>query len=162
MRLFFTLGLLTTAYIAVFLGSADPLFCPLLNITINPLIPLITVVGCQCRLSHTFLVALFGSLWQTSLSSDPLALNLLPLFSAGYFFHEFHGRLNMRDPFTKFVFGALAHISVQSSTLLLLLTLGHTPAIEWGLLWQWILSSVVTGLLTIVAMPYLNWLNRAF
>lgn len=161
-RPFFTLALIANVYLAVFIGSADPLFRTTVHVTINPLIPLITAVGCQCGLMNTFLVAALGSFWQTSLSADPFAINLIPLFAAGFVFHQFSGRLNMRDPFTKFVFGALANISVQSATLMLLLTLGHTPALEWGLLWQCIFSSVVAGLLTIVTPHYLNWLNRAF
>ena len=105
---------------------------------------------------------MLGGLLFDSLSANPLGMSILPLFLVGLAIY-FQRDLILRDQiFAQFVLGLAASAAVPLLTLLLLLTLGHTPLLGWGSLWQWIVMSLGGAIATPVFFQLFGLFDRAF
>jgi len=159
MNWFHTISILLTALIGVFLEAAVTLPRDLLGAQINPLPALVVYAALRSNLTTLTLLAICGSLWQSSLSADPLGIALLPLFLVGAFIEFNRNQFAQRERFVRFTLGAAASASVPLLTLFLLLTAGKEPMLKWFSLWQWLMMTVWGGLLTLLTFLVLDWLK---
>jgi len=106
------------------------------------------------------LLAFLGGLWFDSLSANPLGLTVLPLFAIGLTIH-LQRELILRDQtFAHLVLGLAASVAAPVLTLLLLITMGHTPLLGWGTLWQLLVLSVGGAIATPICFELFGWLQR--
>jgi cell shape-determining protein MreD len=100
-------------------------------------------------------------LWFDSLSANPVGISIFPLFLVGFVIHRFHGLL-LREQFSAQVaFGAVASFVKPGLTVLILLSDERNPLIGWGTLWQFVVMTLVGGLLTPVCFWILDRVNGA-
>ncbi len=161
MNWFHAISILLAALIGVFLEATVGLTRDLIGEQINPLPALVVYAALQSNLTTLTLLVICGSLWQSSLSADPLGIALFPLFMVGAFI-EFHRKqFAQRERFVRFTLGTAASASVPLLTLFLIFTIGHEPILNWFSLWQWLVMAVGGGLLTLLAFLALDWLKVA-
>lgn len=106
-------------------------------------------------------LAVFGGLMFDTLSVNPLGVSVLPLLLIGFLL-QLRRDLLLRDQvYAQFVLGLVASALAPVIVVLTLLTLGQTPLLGWGSLWQWLVMSVGGGLATPVLFLLFDRLNRA-
>lgn len=143
-----TILLLAVAFLAVFAQAACDVPRDLLGTQVDLLPALAVYAALQTNLATLALVAICGGLCFDSLSANPPGVTILPLFLVGLVLHV-RRELILRDqPFAQFVLGAAAGALVPTLTVLLLLTLGQTPLLGWGSLWQLTVLSLASGVFT--------------
>ena len=153
---------LSAAILAVFWQSAFHGVRHLLGAQLDVLPPLMVYAALRCRLSTVITLALGGGVLFDSLSANPLGISVLPLFVAGLVIFV-NRELIMRDQiFAQAFLGFCVSLAVPACTLLLLLTMGHSPLVGWGTWWQ----LLVLGLGGAIAVPLwsvaFEWLHRTF
>ena len=161
MNWFHTASVLLAALIGVFLGATFTLPRDLLGAQINPMPALVVYAALHSNLVTLTFLVISGSLWQSSLSADPLGITLLPLFLVGILIEFNRKQFARRERFARFTLGTAASASVPLLTLFLLLTAGREPMLNWFSLWQWLVMAVGGGLLTLLIFPVLDWLKGA-
>lgn len=154
-------SILLAALVGVFLEATITLPRDLLGAQVNPLPALVVYAALQSNLTILTLLVICSSLWQSSLSADPLGIALLPLFLVGAFIESNRNQFAQRERFVRFALGAAASATVPVLTLLLLLTIGHEPILNWFSLWQWLVMAAGGGLVTLLAFLVLDWLKGA-
>ena len=87
---------------------------------------------------------------------------MLPLFVPALAIFS-QRELILRDQlFAQFVLGLGASAVTPVLAVLLLLTMGHTPLLGWGSLWQWTVMSVGGAIATPVLFQLFDLFDRAF
>ena len=157
MNWFHAISILLAALIGVFLEATVTLPRDLLGAQINPLPALVVYAALHSNLATLMLLVICGSLWQSSLSADPLGIALLPMFLVGAFIEFNRKQFARRERFVRFTLGTAASASVPLLTLFLLLTTGHEPILNWFSLWQWLVMAAGGGLLTLLTFLVLDW-----
>jgi hypothetical protein len=160
MNWFHRISILLAALIGVFLEATVTLPRDLLGAQVNPLPALVVYAALHSNLATLTLLIICGSLWQSSLSADPLGIAILPLFLVGAFIEFNRKQFARRERFVRFTLGTAASASVPLLTLFLLLTIGHEPTLNWFSLWQWLVMAVGGGLLTLLAFFVLDWFKE--
>jgi cell shape-determining protein MreD len=155
-----TLFIVAAAFLAVFWEAAFPGVRNVLGAQIDLLPPIIVYAALCSRLSTVCLVALFGGLCFDSLSVNPLGVSVLPLFAVGFVIHLWRDLILRDQSFAQVVLGLAAGIACPVLTLLLLLTTGRPPQLGWGTLWQLIVMSLGSGLVTPVFFFLFEWLHN--
>jgi rod shape-determining protein MreD len=132
-----------------------------LGAQVDLLPPLMVYAGLVSGLGTVTSAAVLGGLLLDTLSANPLGVSVLPLFLAGFAVHH-RRELILRDqPFAQFVLGLAASGAVPALTLLILLTLGRTPLLGWGSLWQWFVMSLGGAVATPVVFQLFALFDRA-
>jgi rod shape-determining protein MreD len=145
---FHTLLILVAAFLAVFAQAAMDGPRHWLGAQVDLLPALMVYAALRTNLATMTLLAVFGGLCFDALSANPTGVTMLPLFAVGLAL-QVRRELILRDqPFAQSVLGAGAGAAVPALTLLLLLTGGFAPLVGWGSLWQIVVMSVSSGLLT--------------
>ena len=162
MNLFQTILILACAFLAVFAEGTLTVPRAWLGAQIDLLPGLMVYAALNGRLSAVALLAVFGGVWADTFSANPLGISILPLLAAG--FPIFSQReLVLRDlPFAQIVLGAIAGAAVPALTLLMLLSGGHKPVFGWGTLWQWLVMTLGSAVVTPFIFSLLDWAQRAF
>ncbi len=160
-RLNSTLVLLL-AFLAVFAQSTFSGLRHLLHAQIDLLPALLVFASLRLGLTALTALAVLGGLCFDALSANPLGVTVLPLFLTGFVLQ--HNReLILRDQaYAQFVLGALVSALVPVLTLLLLLSLGETPLLGWGSLWQWLVMAAAGGARSPLIFRLFDWLDRWF
>ncbi|MFO1477117.1 MAG: hypothetical protein U1F98_10755 [Verrucomicrobiota bacterium] len=162
MSLLSTILVLLAIYVAVFLEAAFPGARRLLGAQVDLLPAILVYAGLNTGLPTVCLAATLGGLLFDSLSANPLGVSVLPLLLVGVLIYQ-QRELILRDElFAQTVLGLVASAVVPLLTLILLLTLGRSPLLGWGSLWQWIVMTVGGGLATPVVCAAFSLLDRAF
>jgi len=159
MKGFFTFTVLLTTLVVIYLQAACELPRNLFGAQIDPLPALILATALRAPLFSITALAIVGPLWQSSLSSDPLGINILPLLTLGLLVHLGQNRLAYHAAGSRFTLGAIAGAIMPVMTLTLLLFTGYQPMFGWYSLWQWIVGIIGSGLLALVFVPLLEWLD---
>jgi len=81
MKAFLTLTILLVALITTYAASVFSLPSQVLGTQLDPLPPLMLVVALRAPITTIAILAIFASLAQSTLSSNPLGLSLLPLYA---------------------------------------------------------------------------------
>ena len=103
-----------------------------------------------------------GGTWLDCLSANPLGLSVLPLFAVGFAVYMARELILKEEAFAQFTFGLIASALTPLLTLVLLLTVGYSPLLGWGTLWQWLVMSLVGAVATPLWFGVFEWLHRTF
>jgi len=155
-----TAFVLGAAYLAVF-GEAA--FSGVRNLTgaqIDLLPSLMVYAALSTGLTTVALLALCGGLWFDSLSANPLGVSVLPLFAVGLAICLKRDLILRDETFARLVLGLGASAAAPVLTLLVMLTLRHTPLLGWGTLWQLVVMSIGGAVATPVCFALFGWLER--
>lgn len=157
-----TFLLLLTAFIVVFLQAALAGMRDLIGAPVNLLPALIVFAALYGGLRAVALLAVCGGLWFDSFSANPLGISVLPLFGVGLVIYR-QRELILRDlGFAQFVLGLAASFMVPLLTLLLLLSMGQSPLVGWGTVWQFVVLSVLGGVGTPLVFRLFARVRHAF
>jgi rod shape-determining protein MreD len=162
MNVLHTALILLAAFLAVFVEAAFPGVRHLLGAQVDLLPPLIVYVALNTGLNVVVLLAFAGGLLSDSLSANPLGVSILPLFTVGFLIWFRRDLILREQMFAQLVLGAAASAVVPVLTVLMLLTLGRSPLLGWGSLWQWIVMSAGGCAATPLFFFLFGWFNRAF
>lgn len=149
------------AFLAVFWEAAFPGIRYLLGAQVSLLPALMVYAALSTGLTTMALLATAGGLMFDSLSANPLGVSTLPLFAVGLLIFLRRDLLLREQQFAQFVLGFLASALVPVEIVLLLLTLGETPLLGWGSLWQWLVMSLGGAVATPILFTLFAWFNRA-
>jgi len=160
MTFFQPILILLCALLAVFWQGAFPSIRHLLGAQIDLLPPLMVYAALSASLVTMTLLAVVGGLMFDSLSANPLGTSVLPLFLVGLAIH-WRRDLILRDQFyAQFILGLMASIVAPALSVLLLLTLGQTPLLGWGSLWQWLVLAVSGAVASPVLFAVFGWCHQ--
>ncbi len=154
--------LLAVALAAVFIQLAWDLPQRFLAAPINLLPPLMVVAALSRPPLAWGLLAVIGGLAHDAFSANPLGASLLPLYFVGWVLNTWSEFLLRELSFAQFLLGAVASATVPLLTLMLIMTFGETPLLGWRQAWQWMVGSVVGGVLTPVLFQVLRRLDVGF
>jgi cell shape-determining protein MreD len=146
--------LLVFAYVGVFIQAAFDAPRQLLGAQLNPLPALVVYAALNPGSGAVVWLSLLGGLWSDALSANPLGISVLPLLGVGMGLHHWRDLLSREQPYAQAILGLLATGAVSLLTLLLLLTLGESPALGWRTFLQ--LAVVTLG--GAVCAPLSFWL----
>lgn len=152
---------LLAAFLAVFWQAAFNGLRHFLGAQIDLLPALMVYAGLTTGMVTVASLAFLGGLWFDSLSANPLGVSVLPLFVIGFVIHLSRELILREQAFAQFVLGLGASAAVPALTLVVLLTMGHTPLLGWGSLWQWIVMALGGAVATPVCFELFGWLHRA-
>ena len=151
---------LATALLAVFWEAAFNGLRYLIGAQIDLLPALMVYAGLCTGITTVTLLAIFGGLWFDSLSANPLGVSVLPLFVVGLVIHVKRDLILRDQTFAQVVLGFAASAVAPVLTLLLLLTMRHTPLLGWGTLWQVGVMSVGGAIATPIFFELFSWLDH--
>ena len=153
--------ILLTAFVAVFLEASFNSVRQLLGAQIGLLPPLIVYASLSTDLVTLALLAVLGGLWFDSLSANPLGVSMLPLLLIGLTIYQQRALILREQIFAQLILGLGASAAAPALTLVLLLSMGESPLLGWGSLWQWIVMSLGGAMLTPVCFHLFGVFNRA-
>ena len=156
-----TLLIFAVAFLTVFGQAALPGLRHLLGAQVDLLPVLMVYAALNTRLSTVAALAVVSGLWFDALSANPLGVTILPLFVVGFVIFLQREFILRELSFAQVVLGTVACAAVPLLTVLLLLTLGHTPLLGWGSLWQWLVITVGGAVATPIIFALFHCLNRA-
>jgi cell shape-determining protein MreD len=148
------------AFLAVFWEAAFGGIRNVLGAQVSLLPGLMVYAAMSAGLLTLALLALFGGLLFDSLSANPLGVSVLPLFVVGVMIHARRDLLLREQVFAQIVLGVLASALAPALAVLVLLTLGESPLLGWGSLWQWLVMSAGGAAATPLLFILFGWLNR--
>jgi rod shape-determining protein MreD len=155
-----TVLVLGAAFLVVFWEAAFGGVRHLLGAQIDLLPPLMVYASLCTGITTVVLLAFCGGLWFDSLSANPLGVTVLPLFVIGLAIYLFRELILRDETFAQLVLGLGASVLAPLLTLLLLLTMGHTPLLGWGTLWQLVVLSAGGAVATPICFELFGWLQR--
>jgi len=160
MNLLNTAFVLGAAFLAVFWEAAFGGVRILVGAQVDLLPPLMVYAGLCTGITTVTLLALCAGLWFDALSANPLGVTVLPLFAIGLAIH-LKRELILRDQtFARLALGLAASAAAPVLTLLLLLSMGRSPLLGWGTLWQLVVLSVGGAIATPIWFELFGWLQR--
>ncbi len=106
-------------------------------------------------------VAVLGGLLFDSLSANPLGTSVLPLLLVGFLVQQRRDLILRDQIYAQFVLGLLASALAPAVSILILLTLGQSPLLGWGSLWQWGVMSFGGAVATPILFITFGWFNHA-
>ena len=156
-----TVLVLGTTFLAVFWEAAFGGVRQVLGAQID-LLPSLVVYASLCTgLTTVLLLSFLGGLWFDSLSANPLGVSVLPLLVIGITIY-LKRELILRDqPFAQLVLGSCASAITPLLSLSVLLTMGHSPHLGWGTLWQLAVMTAGGGFVTPIIFLLFERLERA-
>jgi rod shape-determining protein MreD len=152
---------LVATVLAVFWEAAFHGIRNLFGAQVDLLPALIVYASLSTGLTVLSLAALLGGLLFDTLSANPLGVSVLPLYLVGLAIYSQRDLILRDQLLAQFVLGLAASALVPILALLLLLTLGHTPLLGWGSLWQWLVMSVGGAIATPVVFQLFDLFDRA-
>lgn len=156
-----TILILLTAFLAVFWQAGFPGTSVWLKAQVDLLPALMVYASLTTGPVAIALLAVCGGLFFDSLSANPLGTSILPLLIVGLLIYA-RRELILRDqPYAQFVLGFSASALAPVLAVLLLLTLGQSPLIGWGSLWQWLVMSLGGAVATPILFFVFDWCDRA-
>jgi len=161
MKAFLTLTILLVALITTYAASVWNLPKQTLGTQLDPLPALMLVVALRAPIATIALLAIFASLTQSALSSNPLGLSLLPLYALGFTVHINSHNLSHYRTGSRFALGAAAGAIIPLMSLALLFLINKEPLIGWFSLWQWAAGILSSGLMALIFSPLIGWLDKS-
>jgi cell shape-determining protein MreD len=156
-----TIVLLGAAFVAVFLEASCDGFRRLFGAQIDVLPALMVYASLTCEIGGVALLAALGGLLVDALSYNPLGVSILPLFAVGFLIHPRRGLILREQLYARYVLGIAAGAAVPLLKLLILLSMRRSPGVGWGTLWQLIVLSAGSGVLTPLCFWFFDAFDRA-
>lgn len=148
------------AFLAVFWEAAFSGIRNVLGAQVSLLPGLMVYAALSTGLVTMCLLALVSGLLFDSLSANPLGVSVPPLFIVGLLIYLRRDLLLREQAFAQIVLGFLASALAPLVAVLLLLTLGESPLLGWGSLWQWLVMSLGGAAVTPIVFTLFGWFNR--
>ena len=153
--------ILAFAFLAVFAEASFGPLRRLLGTQVDLLPGLMIYASLSAGFTTVTLLAVLGGLCFDSLSANPFGTSILPLFVVGLLIYA-RRELILRDqPYAQFFLGLGGSALAPVLAVLLLLTLGRSPLIGWGSLWQWLVMSFGGAAATPIFFFVFDWCDRA-
>ena len=153
--------ILLAVLLAVFTGGAFNGPRQLLGAQVDLLPALMVYTALSASPAMMITLAVAGGLFFDTLSANPLGTSVLPLLSVGWLLQLRRDLILREQVFAQCVLGLLASAAVPLIAILILLTLGQSPLLGWGSLWQWTVMSLGGAVATPVFFALFGWLNHA-
>lgn len=153
--------ILLTALFAVFGQSAVTGVHQLLGAQVDLLPALMVYAALSSGPAMMITLAVVGGLFFDTLSANPLGTSVLPLLIVGFLVQLRRDLILREQIYAQFVLGLLASAVAPAMAILILLTLGQSPLLGWGSLWQWTVMSLGGAVATPVLFVLLGGLNHA-
>jgi len=154
--------ILLVAFLAVFCESAFTGLRNLLGAQVDLLPSLMVYAALSAGLPTVTVLAVLGGMFFDSLSANPLGVSVVPLFVVG-FLVNFQRDLILRDQlFAQTVLGLSASAFVPAAKLVFMLTGGHSPALSWFSVWQWLVMIAGGAVATPLLFQLFGWLDHTF
>jgi rod shape-determining protein MreD len=157
-----TAFLIAAAFLAVFWEAAFDGMRRLLGAQVDLLPPLTAYAAMHTDLSRTVMVAVCGGLFFDSMSATPLGVSVLPLLALGAMIYSVRELILKHELFAQGLVGLAVSTAAPVLTIILLLTMGHTPVIGWGSLWQLLLMSAGGAVALPLWVVFFEWLDKTF
>jgi cell shape-determining protein MreD len=154
--------ILLVAFLAVFCESAFNGVRYIFGAQVDLLPALVVYAALSAGLPTITLVSVLGGLFFDSLSANPLGITVMPLFMVGLAISTQRDLILRDQLFAQSVLGLSASAFVPGATILLLLTVGHAPALSWVSVWQWVVMSIGGMIATPALFLLFGWFDRAF
>jgi rod shape-determining protein MreD len=154
--------ILLAALLAVFGQSAFTGLRHLLGVQVDLLPAIMVYTALSAGPLMMLTLAVFGGLAFDTLSANPLGTSVLPLLIIGFLIQMRRDLLLRDQVYAQFVLGLIASAVAPILAVLILLTLGKSPLLGWGSLWQWFVMSVGGSLATPVLFFLFGWCHHAF
>lgn len=142
-----TIFVLVLAFLAVFMEASFGTFRRLLSVQVDVLPGLMVYASLTAGVPTVSLLAILGGLWFDSLSANQLGVSILPLFLIGFAVRQFSHLILRQQTYPQLVLGFTASGVAPLFTLVILFSCGEQPIIGWGFLWQWLVMTLIGGLL---------------
>jgi len=153
--------ILLTALLVVFFQGAFNGIRDLLGAQVDLLPALMVYTALTSGPVMMMVLSVFAGFMFDSLSVNPLGISVLPLLLIGFLL-QLRRDLLLRDQiYAQFALGLIASALAPLMTVLILLTLGQSPLLGWGSLWQWIVMSGGGGIATPLFFFLFDRLNHA-
>jgi cell shape-determining protein MreD len=152
---------LLAAFLAVYLEAACTWPRRLLGAQIDLLPGLMVYASLTTGVTTVTLLAAVGGVCFDSLSANPTGISVLPLFAIGMAILQVRHLILREQAYAQWVLGLAASALMPLLTLLLLYTLGKSPLIGAGSLWQWLVVSVGGAVLTPLCFVVFDRLEQA-
>lgn len=156
-----TILILLAALLAVFGQSAFTGLRNLVGAQVDLLPALMVYTALTASPFMMITLAVVGGLFFDTLSVNPLGTSVLPLLAVGFLIQLRRDLLLREQVYAQFVLGLLASAIAPVISVLILLTLGKSPLLGWGSLWQWTVMSVGGGVAAPVFFFLFDRLNHA-
>lgn len=153
--------ILLAALLSVFTGSTFQGLRQLFGAQVDLLPALMVYTALNSGPAMMITLAVAGGFFFDALSANPLGTSLLPLLGVGWLLQLRRDLILREQVFAQFVLGLLASAVAPVMAILILLTLGQSPLLGWGSLWQWAVMSVGGAVATPVFFALFGWLNHA-
>lgn len=152
--------ILLAALLAVFAGGAFNGLRQLFGAQVDLLPALMVYTALSAGPAMMITLAVAGGLLFDTLSANPLGTSVLPLLSLGFLLQLRRDLILREQIFAQFVLGFFASAMAPAMAILILLTIGQSPLLGWGSLWQWMVMSVGGAVATPMFFATFGWLNR--
>ena len=139
--------ILVVAFLAVFMEASFGTFRRLLGVQPDLLPGLMVYASLSAGMPTVSLLAVFGGLWFDSLSANPPGVSILPLFVIGAGVRQFSHLILRNQSYAQLVLGFSASGFAPLLTLIILFSSGAEPIIGLGFVWQWLIMTLLGGLL---------------
>jgi len=139
--------ILVLAFLTVFMEASFGTFRRLLGVQPDLLPGLMVYASLSAGIPTVSLLAVFGGLWFDSLSANPLGVSILPLFVIGAGVRQFSHLILRNQSYAQLVLGFGASGFAPLLTLIILFSCGAEPIIGLGFVWQWLVMTLLGGLL---------------
>jgi len=156
-----TILILHTALLAVFGQSAFKGLRHLVGAQVDLLPALVVYTALSGNPAVMLTLAVTGGLLFDTLSANPLGTSVLPLLGVGFLIQLRRDLLLREQVYAQFVLGLLASAVAPAVSVMILLTLGKSPLLGWGSLWQWTVMTLGGGVATPLFFLLFDRLNHA-
>lgn len=127
---------------------------------------LIVYAGLTTGVGWIAVLAVVAGLASDSLSMNPLGIAIMPLFMTGIAVHHYRDLILRDQILAQATLGLVAGAAVPALTLAMLILVAGTgierPAFGWGRLWQWLVMTLGSAVLTPVVFWLFDRFNRTF
>jgi len=142
-----TIFILVVAFLAVFAEASFGTLRRFLGVQVDLLPGLMIYAGLTSGLPTVTLLAVLGGLWFDSLSANRLGVTILPLFFIGFIVQHLRHLVLREQPYAQLVMGLVASGAAPLLVLLILFSSGAEPIVGLGLFWQWLVMTILGGLM---------------
>src|SRR5688572_24948888 len=142
-----TIFILVLAFLTVFVEASFGTFRRLLGVQPVLLPCLMSYASVAAGIPTVSLLAVLGGLWFDSMSANLLSVSILPLFVIGAAVRQFSHLILRNQSYAQLVLGFSASGFAPLLTLIILLSSGAEQIIGLGFVWQWLIMTLLGGLL---------------
>jgi rod shape-determining protein MreD len=160
-RVFRIITVILLALTFVFMESAFTWPRRLFGAQVDLLPALMVFVSLRLGIGSIVVVALIGGLSMDALSLNPLGVSPLPLCLVGMLIHLKREQILRDEVVVQLLLGMAASAVVPLGTLLMILSVGESPLLGFGFVWDLLVMTIGGGIATPVIFKGMRLLESA-